>query len=60
MLSVGSSISTNGKASGLAASAIVSPMLASTIPLTAIISPNPASSTSSLFNPLYPNTAVIL
>ena len=48
MLSVGSSISTNGKASGLAASAIVSPMLASTIPLTAIISPNPASSTSSL------------
>jgi len=60
MLSVGSSISTNGKASGFEASAIVSPILASIIPLTAIISPSPASSTSSLFNPLYPNTAVIL
>ena len=35
-------------------------MLASKTPLTAMISPSPASSTSSLFNPLYPNTAVIL
>ena len=55
MLNVGSSISTNGRASGSCASAIVSPILQSGIPLKAIISPREASCASSLFNPLYVN-----
>ena len=60
MLKVGSSICTNGNASGAFESAIVSPILASKTPLTATMSPIPASSTSTLFNPSYVNTAVIL
>ncbi|MNI63673.1 hypothetical protein D3C73_1190610 [compost metagenome] len=51
MLKVGSSISTNGSASGLAESAIVSPILASPIPETAIISPIEAVSASTLLSP---------
>ena len=53
MLNVGSSIWTNGRASGHWESAIVSPIFASVTPLKAIISPIEASLTSSLFNPLY-------
>ena len=60
MLNVGSSICTNGNASGFSASAIVSPMFASVTPLIATISPKPASSVSSLFNPFYTNKLVTL
>ena len=60
MDNVGSSIEIVGSASGFSASATVSPILMSSIPTKAMMSPMPASSVSTRFKPLYVYTRPIL
>ncbi|MNI25335.1 hypothetical protein D3C73_789800 [compost metagenome] len=55
IVTVGSSISTKSTASGFAGSAIVSPILIPSNPVTATISPHEALSVSTLFKPIYVN-----
>ena len=59
MDNVGSSMEMDGNASGFSASATVSPMLISSIPANAMISPISASSVSTRFKPLYVYTRPI-